>query len=521
MIEKLLVPADDTYEVKIKGKLVTFKCHIQDEPDGVAGPSGRHDTNTDIDHGATVIQLMPFFDTPNNGGVYKAWVVTEDQYVANGGDPDAVPSPVKSKGKQIGYDRDDGFGPSRHNIKTDNFKVKGGGKDPCPMKLTVRKFHDANLNGIMDAGEEWIIGWGIDITDPLGITNSYWTVVEREPAVTGTWTTVEETPAGTQQTAATLDGAAVLPLSPTVDVPFACNDTHEVIYGNGCVDGTVTACKKYDANRDGVADGGEAPVSGWQMKLSGTDVTGAVIDRTQFTGADGCTTFDQLLPGDYTVIEVIPTTGGWETLDTNPKPAVVSSSVQGTKPVCSKPQVDFANFCTGTADFGTKGYWHNKNGLAELTDADIAYVNDLLPYSSPSSYFGDGDEPFDGKFQDGTPVGSSLDANGEMVPGGTTKAEVSLFLVDQNAGGDPREQLAQQLLAFIFNVRHRLGGSGATLQLPDGTWVNAGDLINQAINTWSSGTAAEQTTIKTVLDQLNNGDAIPFVHAAPCDVTYP
>ena len=37
---------DDTYG---KGKSPT-PCHIQEDPDRVAGPSGQHDTNTDIDH---------------------------------------------------------------------------------------------------------------------------------------------------------------------------------------------------------------------------------------------------------------------------------------------------------------------------------------------------------------------------------------------------------------------------------------------------------------------------------------
>ncbi len=56
-----------------------------------------------------------------------------------------------------------------------------------------------------------------------------------------------------------------------------------------------------------------------------------------------------------------------------------------------------------------------------------------------------------------------------MAPEGTAKAEVSQFLVDANAGGDPREQLAQQLLAFIFNARNRLGDVGVVFTSCDGT----------------------------------------------------
>src|SRR5687767_14856980 len=39
------------------------------QPDGC-----HHVTGADIDHAATTVQLYPFLDTPNNGGVYKAWV---------------------------------------------------------------------------------------------------------------------------------------------------------------------------------------------------------------------------------------------------------------------------------------------------------------------------------------------------------------------------------------------------------------------------------------------------------------
>src|SRR5947208_2526313 len=53
-------------------------CHTIDAYDqGKAGPAtGAHDINTDADHGgafgtgAIVVQLYPFLDTPNPGGVY-------------------------------------------------------------------------------------------------------------------------------------------------------------------------------------------------------------------------------------------------------------------------------------------------------------------------------------------------------------------------------------------------------------------------------------------------------------------
>src|SRR5688572_23647407 len=39
---------------------------------GVVATGCQHLTGLDVDHGATTVQLMPYLDTPNNGGVYKA-----------------------------------------------------------------------------------------------------------------------------------------------------------------------------------------------------------------------------------------------------------------------------------------------------------------------------------------------------------------------------------------------------------------------------------------------------------------
>src|SRR5215467_9860627 len=39
-----------------------------------------HVTGTDIDHGATTIQLLPYNDTPNPGGEYKVWATLVTNY---------------------------------------------------------------------------------------------------------------------------------------------------------------------------------------------------------------------------------------------------------------------------------------------------------------------------------------------------------------------------------------------------------------------------------------------------------
>jgi hypothetical protein len=148
-------------------------------------------------------------------------------------------------------------------------------------------------------------------------------------------------------------------------------------------------------------------------------------------------------------------------------------------------------------DFGTKGYWHNKNGLSELTAEDISYVNTLAPYA---------DDRFDGKDADGNPVPAIQGAWGEeLAPAGSWQAEVSAYLVAPNAGGDPTIQLGQQLLAFIFNAQHRLGSMDVELTLPDGTVMTAGEIIEAAVTAWETG-GEEAGMWASILDGFNNMD---------------
>lgn len=486
----------------------------------------QHKQGVDKDHandGAITVQLFPYDNTPNQGGVYKVWLTRVEDYQGN---PVYVPTKANDavNGELWLPANAHGFVPSAS--KTDNFKVKEPGK-PCePTVLTVRKFHDANVNGVKDTSEPDVDGWGVGIADPLGATNHSWTPVS-VMTTPGTWTVVEDQPNGTLQTASFLDGqpkSAYPTASPTVTVQFleACGEKHEVLFGDVGV-GRISACKVYDRDADGQADEGEPPVPGWIMTLTGTAVTGASIGPiVGTTNAMGCAYFPDLLPGSYTVTETVPTSGGWVAVGETVRTVTIASTVTGSVMTGTSSQLNFTNYCTGSAAFGTKGYWHNKNGLAEITADDIAYVNSLAPYKTESSYFDAGDEPFDGKTSSGADVPAAKgDSGEEAAPAGTPKAEISAFLIDANAGGDPREQLAQQLLAFLFNARHRLDSPSAAIKLPDGTFTTAASLIQDAIRVWESGSDAERTAMASKLDGFNNNQAVVYVHFTPCTVPPP
>jgi hypothetical protein len=116
---------------------------------GVGGPP--HPTGVDVDHGAVTIQLAnntcptDFLDTPNNGGVYKAWVTPVGDFV---GDPSKVDN-------ACGNGCFHGFLPAAS--KTDNFKVKGA--KTATFCLTLEK-----LVADSKGSTSLVAGWGVTIT---------------------------------------------------------------------------------------------------------------------------------------------------------------------------------------------------------------------------------------------------------------------------------------------------------------------------------------------------------------------
>jgi hypothetical protein len=132
---------------------------------GVVDTDCEHTTGFDIDHNAVTVQLMPYKDTPNNGGVYKVWAVRVDDFLAG----------CAALGKTNGLDLIDcgynaanahGFVPS--HSKTDNFKAKPSTEI---REIDTRFFQDLDGNGYKLRTEPWIDGLQITWIDPLGASN--------------------------------------------------------------------------------------------------------------------------------------------------------------------------------------------------------------------------------------------------------------------------------------------------------------------------------------------------------------
>jgi cysteine-rich repeat protein len=83
-----------------------------------------HQTGHDVDHGALTVQLMPYANTPNPGGEYKAWVTPVGDY------------DLSAKQHFHGFVEADS--------KTDNFKVRTPEPPPPPVCG----------NGVVETGEQ-------------------------------------------------------------------------------------------------------------------------------------------------------------------------------------------------------------------------------------------------------------------------------------------------------------------------------------------------------------------------------
>jgi hypothetical protein len=132
---------------------------------GVVANDCHHVTGVDVDHDATTVQLYPFANTPNNGGVYKAWVTFREDFLAGcAALGQANGLNVVDCGRAPGNQH--GFVPA--HSKTDNFKVKSS---RIIREIDVIFFDDADGNGYNDYWEERIPGLRITWIDTHGVGN--------------------------------------------------------------------------------------------------------------------------------------------------------------------------------------------------------------------------------------------------------------------------------------------------------------------------------------------------------------
>jgi hypothetical protein len=190
--------------------------------------------------GSLAIQLMPYDDSPNNGGVYKVWITRVSDFELFCG----------------GIDCGLGGFVAGHT-KTDNFRVQGG-TTPTGA-LEAYKFYDANASGTFDAGDLDLSGWpmtltsltqGIDSTqstgaggtttwDPLLPDTDYF--VEEGTPVQGNWV----------HSATIYLGHDGSPQNPAGPLAVVAGETTRVAFGNYCTVRSNGRTLGFWSNRNG------------------------------------------------------------------------------------------------------------------------------------------------------------------------------------------------------------------------------------------------------------------------------
>lgn len=221
---------------------------------------GNHGIGGGSCQGSISIQLLPYADTPNNGGVYKVWITRVSDYYA------ACPRAARPNARTDCGSA--GFVPG--HTKTDNFRVRNtGGTSTRTGNLIVSKYYDGNANGVWDADELPLADWPMTVTPnvtPATQTTgqsgqAYWTEVrpgdyrvqEGEPAEPSFWFNSDPGPG-----AVGLDGDLVAtPVDQNVRISGGV--TTEIDFGNFCVAPSGGHTKGFWHNQNGYAamnDGG-------------------------------------------------------------------------------------------------------------------------------------------------------------------------------------------------------------------------------------------------------------------------
>jgi len=178
---------------------------------------------------------------------------------------------------------------------------------PRPAGLVIEKFNDTNGNGVYDEGIDVMISdWKIDVTDPDGVTRTFFTPISLIGILKfGTYTITEDLPSGWVQTAVRVDGSYLLPPTREVKVTIGAGETHDILYGNWVpppLPAKLIVEKFNDLNSNGVFDGDDVMIVTWEIYV--TDPSG--VTTTYHTPLS----LNITLFGTYIIKENLPL--GWE-----------------------------------------------------------------------------------------------------------------------------------------------------------------------------------------------------------------
>ncbi len=272
---------------------------------------------------------------------------------------------------------------------------------------------------------------------------------------------------------------------------------------------SITACKFYDKNANGIKDVGEDYLAGWPFGICPLD--GAPEQQTQVTGSSGCVTWTNLtIPGDYTVTEANANETNWfHSPDPLPPPLIVNGSSTIVFPTVGETGTrTFGNYCTLPSGGLTLGFWSNKNGQkiltgsttgANLTSTALAVLNSCT---------------------------SMRNANGTVHTWTNSYSAFRTWLLGATAT-NMAYMLSAQLAALKLDVNYGyVDGNAFDLcsSMPvsglNSLTSTACDQLTMDGNTVSGNpTRVAQEMLKNCIDAINNNGAV--VPVLPCPHTFP
>jgi hypothetical protein len=179
---------------------------------------------------------------------------------------------------------------------------------------------------------------------------------------------------------------------------------------------TLNVRKFYDTNTNGIFDGGEVEIVGWEV-IVGAQSSFPLTAETKLTPVSIIVS-----PDCYTAQEGDAT--GW--VHTTPKIVSQAVAAGGTT------TITFGNVCLGPGGGLTLGFWSNKNGQALITSSDLQHLRDDFCLRNAD--------------------GSQFNP--------TTAAQVRSFLLGANAS-NMANMLSAQLTAMYLNTAHGFVNGGA------------------------------------------------------------
>jgi len=500
---------------------LVYPGHFSPANGGLTYPGWTPDQNTEAipnaANGSQGVHLWPYYETPNNGGVYKIWLIPVEDY-----EPQHANNPAEN------------FGFKAASQKTDTFGcVHDGGVIPPSSLIQGVKFYDADRDGNRDPDEAPIEGWEIRIVGTLdGQPVDYSTFTDEFGEFTA------ELDEGT-----TFEICEVIP-----DATPSWTQSHpspnEFSAGNAaqadedqCWTGTIgednilgldfgnyraadfSGVKFYDANVNGINDDGQFVV-GVRINIF---IDGILHDPdelgyTTLSGVNGAWEVEINLmdSGDhnFVVVEVLPGTSDPDCYWMQTAPALVDGARQYTLTE-GADNLDFGNVCVCQPTNGrTLGFWSNRNGQDILRANDPAWrtlLNSLslrrangTDYDVPATSFSNAYGNFRTWLLNGTAVNMAYMLSVQL-------AASSLNVAYNGLDASDILWLTPSMAACYGSTTVTLGQVQADAQAA---------LAADGLTLDGDPNRAHQECLKNILDASNNNSLL-VIEGEPCDVIYP